>query len=159
MQSFFKRSYRVFIVIFACTLLFDGITKYYVRLHASSLTSEPMRLGCDRIRVTYTQNTGAAWSLFQGHNVGLAFLGITVLMIIFWKHFQTIAIRPIVYGLLCGGILGNVIDRMRYGHVTDFIDIYLPFYRWPSFNIADSAICIAVCFLLFSTPYCAESQA
>jgi signal peptidase II len=157
MQGFYKRSYVLFIMVFMGTLLGDGITKYYVRFHASSLASEPIRLGCDRIRITYTQNTGAAWSLFQGHNFGLALLGIIILLIIFWKHFQTIAIRPIIYGLLCGGILGNVIDRIRYGYVTDFIDIYLPFYRWPSFNIADSAICIAVCFLLFSTPHCAES--
>ncbi|MDR2420146.1 MAG: signal peptidase II [Puniceicoccales bacterium] len=158
MRSFLKRSYGVFIMVFMCILLFDGITKYYVRLHASSLASEPIRLGCDRIRVTYTQNTGAAWSLFQGHNFGLALLGIIILLIIFWKRFQTIAVRPIVYGLLCGGILGNVIDRMCYGYVTDFIDIYLPFYHWPSFNIADSAICIAVCSLLFSTPHCTESR-
>jgi signal peptidase II len=145
-------------MVFVGTLLCDAITKCFIRLHASSLASEPIRLGCDRIRITYTQNTGAAWSLFQGHNFKLALLGITVLLIIFWKHFQTIAVRPIIYGLLCGGILGNVIDRMRYGYVTDFIDIYLPFYRWPSFNIADSAICIAVCFLLFSSPHGAELQ-
>jgi signal peptidase II len=152
-----KWPYVRFIIAFTGVLLFDIITKYYIHSHASSLALEPIRLGCDRIYITYTQNTGAAWSFLQGHNLELALLGIIVLMIIFWKYSRTITIRPITYGLLCGGILGNVIDRLRYGYVTDFIDIHLPFYRWPSFNIADSAICIAVCFLLFSAPHPAES--
>jgi signal peptidase II len=156
-KYFLKWPYACFFFIFIVTLLFDGITKYYIRLQAPSLALHPIQLGCEWVYITYTQNTGAAWSLFQGYNFQLALLGMIVLIIIFWKHFRTIAIRPITYGLLCGGILGNVVDRIRYGYVTDFIDIYLPFYHWPSFNIADSAICIAVVFLLFSAPDPAES--
>ncbi len=48
------------------------------------------------------------------------------------------------FGLLCGGILGNLVDRVRYGHVIDFLDLHFGHYIYPTFNVADSAICIGV---------------
>jgi signal peptidase II len=98
--------------------------------------------------IGHTQNTGAAWGLWQGCNRGLAVLGLLVAAVILWSYAQTIKVHPVAYGLLSGGILGNVLDRLRQGGVTDFIDIHLPFYRWPSFNLADTAICLAVGALL-----------
>jgi signal peptidase II len=61
-----------------------------------------------------------------------------------------------VFGLVIGGILGNLWDRVTIGHVVDFIDVHLPFYRWPAFNIADSAICIGVLFFVLNSFSTAE---
>ncbi|MDR0444905.1 MAG: signal peptidase II [Puniceicoccales bacterium] len=143
-------SWFLFIVVFISTLLFDGITKYFIRSNALALALEPISLIDDWLYITYAKNTGAAWSLFRGHNLELAILGIIATAILFWNYSKTLKIHPICYSLLIGGILGNVIDRIQYGYVTDFIDIHLPFYRWPSFNIADSAICISACLLIAS---------
>jgi signal peptidase II len=50
----------------------------------------------------------------------------------------------VAFGLVGGGVLGNLLDRIRLGYVVDFIDLHLPHYRWPTFNWADCALCIGV---------------
>ncbi|MDR1907224.1 MAG: signal peptidase II [Puniceicoccales bacterium] len=98
-----------------------------------------------------SHNTGCAWSLLQGQTAILGFFGIVALFFICYLHNAFgIYERPIAFGLLLGGILGNVIDRLCRGFVVDFIDINLQIYRWPTFNIADAAMCIAVFTFLFS---------
>ncbi len=97
--------------------------------------------------LTYLRNTGAAWGMFGGHNVWLAVLSLVVLvlMVIYrraflgnsWEH-------RVALGLLAGGILGNVFDRLKLGYVTDFLDFHWYTHHWPSFNVADSAICVGV---------------
>ncbi len=99
-------------------------------------------------------NTGAAWGMFQGFGFYLAgFALITITFIFLLRRMLSLhlIIMQVVFGVLIGGILGNQYDRMTIGHVVDFIDIHLPFYRWPAFNIADSAICIGViCYIYLS---------
>ncbi|MFH0907961.1 MAG: signal peptidase II [bacterium] len=97
--------------------------------------------------LTYVRNTGAAWGMFGGQNAWLSALSLAMLaiMVIFrrsflsdtWKHRATL-------GLMIGGIVGNLLDRVRLGYVTDFLDIYIGSAHWPAFNIADSAICTGV---------------
>jgi len=92
-------------------------------------------------------NTGAAWGMFQGFGFMLAaFALITITCIFLFRRMLSLHLvaMQVIFGMLIGGILGNLYDRMTIGHVVDFIDIRLPFYRWPAFNIADSAICIGV---------------
>lgn len=104
-------------------------------------------------------NTGAAWSMFQGNNGALAIIGLVALVaLIFARHHFDIHTLPgqISMGLIFGGIAGNLLDRVRVGHVIDFIYFYV--YRsdgleagFPAFNIADTAICTGVGLLfLFS---------
>ena len=59
-------------------------------------------------------------------------------------------LKQVVFGLLMGGIAGNLADRIRFGWVTDFLDFQFGSYHFPSFNIADAAICIAVFLYLYS---------
>ncbi|MBL9215635.1 MAG: signal peptidase II [Opitutaceae bacterium] len=92
-------------------------------------------------------NTGAAWSMFSGNSLGLAVLAFgTLAALFFWRRHlglrQTTAQIP--FGLLCGGIVGNLVDRLIHGHVIDFIDVHFGNYVYPTFNVADSAICIGV---------------
>lgn len=97
------------------------------------------------LNLVYTVNYGAAWGLFQGMGwvlVGLAAL-VLVGIAVFRKHLELHKpLHQFTFGLITGGIIGNSFDRLYHGHVVDFIDIVLPFYRWPTFNLADSALVV-----------------
>jgi len=104
-------------------------------------------------KLVHWQNTGAAWSLFRGSNAVLAIVALVALVILYFSrhHFDA---RTIVgqtaFGLICGGIVGNLIDRIRVKSVIDFLYFYLGDWGFPAFNVADSAICtgVALVFLL-----------
>ena len=103
-------------------------------------------------------NTGAAWSLFRGNNGWLALIAIAAIVILFLSrhHFESRTfLGQIAFGLIFGGIIGNLIDRLLRGHVIDFLYFYLQqrggdIIDFPAFNVADSAICtgVALVFLL-----------
>jgi signal peptidase II len=92
-------------------------------------------------------NTGAAWSLLTGRSLFLALLAVGTLIAIFLGR-RALALEQtgvqVAFGLLCGGIVGNLIDRIRQGHVIDFIDLHFGRYIYPTFNVADCGICIGV---------------
>ncbi|MES2693063.1 MAG: signal peptidase II [Verrucomicrobiota bacterium] len=102
--------------------------------------------------IIHVGNTGAAWSMFSGFPVLLALLaGATLIGIFFWRHSLGLKDRftQICFGLLCGGIVGNLVDRLLHGHVIDFIDLHFGSYIYPTFNIADSGICVGVILYLW----------
>ena len=110
----------------------------------------PVIDGC--FYLVHIGNTGAAWGMFQGFGLLLAvFALITISCIFLLRRMLSLhlIVMQVVFGMLIGGILGNLYDRVSIGHVVDFIDIHLPFYRWPAFNIADSAICVGVCCYIY----------
>ena len=104
---------------------------------------------------TLAYNKGVAFSMFnQGHvwqRYGLAFFALTVaIAFAIWmtrlpRRERTSAIA---LALVVGGALGNVIDRLRLGHVVDFILVYWKDWSWPAFNVADTAICIGAALLV-----------
>lgn len=140
---------RLFLVLFV-VLILDQLTKYWVLLKIEPGTyvyPPPISIIHNFFYLVHIHNTGAAWGTFSGGSLWLGILAVLVIvsLILFRKHLELE--RPImqfIIGLLLGGIIGNLIDRVYRGYVIDFIDIHLPGYRWPAFNIADSAICIAV---------------
>ena len=76
----------------------------------------------------------------------------TLVAIFFWRSALGLRDRlaQICFGLLCGGIVGNLTDRLLHGYVVDFLDVILPWYgHWPAFNVADSCICVGVVIYLF----------
>jgi signal peptidase II len=103
-------------------------------------------------RFVHWGNTGAAWSMFRGNNAVLALTALAALIILFLSRHHFDLHTPggqIALGLIFGGILGNLLDRIRVGHVIDFLRFYLirrngEEVGFPAFNIADSAICIGV---------------
>ncbi len=102
--------------------------------------------------LVHVGNTGAAWSMFRDQSAILALLaGITLLGIFFWRRHLGLHDRrvQISFGLLCGGIVGNFLDRILHGHVIDFLDFHFGDYIYPTFNLADIGICVGVLLYLW----------
>ncbi len=102
--------------------------------------------------LVHVGNTGAAWSILAGQSLLLALLAPVALVAIFLaRRHLGLALRPVqlAFGLLCGGILGNFLDRIRLGHVVDFLDFHFGSYIYPTFNVADSAIVCGVVLYAF----------
>ena len=105
-------------------------------------------------QLTYVRNTGAAWGMLGGQNIWLAALSVVVLalMVIFRRTFLSNTWEHrLALGLLVGGILGNVCDRIKLGYVTDFLYFHWHAHYFPAFNIADSVICVGVFIYILSS--------
>ncbi len=101
--------------------------------------------------ITYVMNNGAAWSILSGHSwflILMAILALNLIYIFFIKDKVLNKFEIIVYGLLIGGVLGNLIDRIIYGKVVDYLDFTIFNYNFPIFNFADIFICVSVFLLI-----------
>jgi signal peptidase II len=99
-------------------------------------------------------NPGAAWGIFQDYNLLLAIVSsLAILALYFFRHTFQLQRKAcaVALGLIIGGIIGNLIDRVRLHHVVDFLDFYIGRFHWPAFNVADSAICIGVLFYIIAS--------
>ena len=126
-------------------VLLVQFTKQWIRAALIYGESHPVIDGF--FNLTYVRNDGAAWNILSGHGIVLILISIAVLvlLLIYRRSFlQEQLSHKVLLGLMVGGIVGNLIDRIRFGWVTDFLDFQFGTYHYPSFNIADSAICIAV---------------
>jgi len=131
----------------------DQFSKYIIRQKMSVAESIPVIKSI--FHITYVENTGIAFGLFpQGHTLFIIISLIIILVIIFFERKKVIKSlkERFCLGLILGGALGNLIDRLRFGFVIDFLD----FRIWPVFNLADSGVCIGgilmVFFLLRKSP-------
>ncbi len=134
-------------------ILLDQLTKLWVRT-SFVYGGEPQAVIPGFFNLVYVRNTGAAWGMLGGQQVLLVLLSIAVLVMLALYHRRLLnptLDHRIALGLMTGGILGNLIDRVRLGWVTDFLDFHVGAWHWPSFNVADSAICIAVGIYLLSS--------
>jgi len=129
----------------------DQLSKLWIRANLA-IGESIFEIGF--FRFLYVRNTGAAFGLFQGHSFTLTIINIVVLaallvFVIFIYHryyYLDNTLGKIAIGLILGGQIGNLIDRLRIGYVTDFID----FNFWPTFNVADSAVTVGIIILVFS---------
>jgi signal peptidase II len=129
----------------------DQVSKYYALLHlrSSDIAVTPF------LKFSLAFNTGAAFSILRDAGgwqnlffVGVAFV-ISVVILFMIRRLGTNDVQvAVALMLVLGGALGNVIDRVRYGYVVDFIDVYYRAWHWPTFNIADSAISIGAVLLV-----------
>ena len=158
-----KVLYYRLLMIAGVIVVLDQITKilvqYSIPFESSYFAPDRVTIIEDFFYLVHIGNKGAAWGMFSEYSGILTLLSFAVLLFIFYFRKQLELHRgtvQIAFGLLIGGILGNLIDRIRVGHVIDFIDIHLPFTlpyilpygRWPAFNIADSAIVVGMLFYL-----------
>ena len=140
----------------------DQVTKAVV-VHAMPLhLAFPVIPGFFDLR--YIQNTGAAWGMMRGLNHWLVLLSVVMLGVLvrFRKHFiADVCLQRIAMGLMIGGIVGNLIDRIRLGYVVDFLDFYWRShpYHFPAFNIADASICVGVGLYILSQVLLSRQEA
>ncbi|HJO08628.1 MAG TPA: signal peptidase II [Verrucomicrobiota bacterium] len=127
------------------TLVLDQLTKWLV-IQKLPFNGEPVVVVEGFFELVHFGNTGAAWSLFSGHNFWLAVFSLAALIFL-WvsrRHFGAeTALGQLALGLILGGVVGNLVDRVVHHHVVDFLQFYIPF-RFPAFNVADSGICSGV---------------
>lgn len=124
----------LFIVLSVAVLLLDQVSKYLLKTYLPS-----WKIGF--LTISYTTNTGAAFSLLQQQTLWLALVSLIVAggIIFFYDKIPQEKIPQVLFAIFLGGVLGNLLDRLFSGYVVDFIDLSF----WPSFNIADSAITLA----------------
>jgi signal peptidase II len=134
--------YKDFILLqlFALVLVADQLTKWLIRVFLEFRESVP---DDGFFRLTHTYNTGSAFGLFRDQNLPLilvSIVGITILMLIYRSQGQPGNLLRLSLGLQFGGAAGNLLDRIRLGHVTDFVDVG----SWPIFNVADASIVLGL---------------
>lgn len=142
-------AYRRFWLLTLVVIAADQVTKAAIaaRLPFGSYGPAGITIFPDFFYLVHVGNTGGAWSVFAGRSVALAMVGIVVLAAVFYWRRQLGLAAPFAqwcFGLFVGGSVGNIIDRLRHGHVIDFLDFHFGDYIYPTFNVADSAICVGV---------------
>jgi len=149
--------YAKLFAIAAAVLVLDQLTKLLI-LNTVPHGANPADGGLIPVipgffYIIHVYNTGAAWGMFSGYSYALALLGVAALAGIYFYRRQLelhLPFMQVIFGLLIGGIIGNMIDRFAYGHVVDFLDFHFGDYRYPAFNIADSAITTGVALYLIA---------
>jgi len=102
--------------------------------------------------LVHIQNSGIAFGLLQGNNLILLILGVLIASLIVWYSLnlmKTDKISALILGVVLGGAMGNLTDRIFFGRVTDFLDFYIGSAHWPAFNVADSAISVGAVLLIY----------
>ena len=150
LQSGWRRNAILFLLALL-VIAADQLSKIWIR---SNLLVGQSLFETGFFRLTHIHNTGAAFGLFPGQSFPLtivALVGIAAFLIyalVIYQGFPFLDNMPnrVALGLILGGTVGNLIDRLRLEHVTDFID----FNIWPTFNLADSAITIGAMLFAYS---------
>jgi signal peptidase II len=143
------------ILIFGIVILaLDQFTKFFVCSFLDYGSSVNVVRFLNFFNITNVLNTGVAFSMFQGRNLLFSiFIFVFLLSLVFlfcqnWDKFNKI--QQYAFCLIITGGFGNLIDRLFRGAVVDFLDFGIYFLRWPSFNIADFCICVAVTLIIIS---------
>lgn len=138
-------------------LVVDQWSKWMIELHLDHHTSQTVIP--DLLNFTHVQNTGVAFGLFAAKGsfsgtMALTALGLAALGFVgyyFWlvpRHDRTLLVS---LALVIGGAIGNLLDRVMHGGVTDFIDVYFGSYHWHTFNVADTAISVGIGLMILGT--------
>ena len=145
-----KHKYSLPIIVCMAILLLDQWTKNMV-VQALPLYRR-VSLIQGFFNLTHVRNTGGAFGIFGGERGGLgsilfvvvSLIAIGAIVFLFFKIKENEKTLAFSFSLILSGAVGNLIDRLRYGEVVDFLDFYLSSYHWPAFNVADSAICVGI---------------
>lgn len=141
----------IFGSVAAFVVIADQLTKALVR---ANLMPGEVLFDVGFFRIIHLQNTGAAFGLFPGHSLPIVIIScigiVVILLLIFllrsrWSFLQSMWVN-VALGMVLGGTIGNnLIDRLRQGYVTDFLD----FKIWPAFNISDMSVSIAIIIIIY----------
>lgn len=142
-------SYLLTIVVLVAS---DQFSKYLITYNFKD-TSSAITIVDNFFKINFVKNYGAGFSILQNQTVFLIIVSIAACIIICYLLFKTNkkeVLNRISYLLIIGGTIGNLIDRLRFNYVIDFLDFYIFGYDFPVFNLADSFITIGAFLLIFS---------
>jgi len=170
------------VIVIALTILFDQLTKWMStqlliapRVNQPALdfitwlTTVSERLPYEQLEVTpylnivMVWNYGVSFGMFNNQSTenALVLVGISVVIafiLLLWMLGQTNRTVSCALALAIGGAFGNIIDRMRFGAVVDFIDVHAMGYHWPAFNLADSCIVLGIGFVILHSVFLDKDQ-
>jgi signal peptidase II len=146
--------YVILALLSLSTVALDQISK--VQIMQTMRLHESIPVVSEFFSLTYIRNPGAAFGLLasSGQTFRLIFFGLTsvfalgLLGMIFYRLRQDDWVGQLSIAGILGGAIGNLLDRVRFGEVIDFLDFYVNGYHWPAFNVADAAISVGVFFLI-----------
>ncbi len=149
----FSKNTTLFLIVAFCGIILDLTTKWIV--FAKFQDSGRFVIIKGFLGIVCSENEGVVFGLAQGRNNILIFFCIAAIGAILWfyKNFDNSGLFPnISFGMIFSGAIGNLWDRIFHNHVRDFIDVHLGMgYHWPTFNIADSLICVGVGMIFYET--------
>lgn len=138
-----------FLIIAAFVIALDQISKFWVRTYLELGEIVPV---AGPLSLVHVRNTGSAFGLFANQVFLLTLIAVVglVAVLLFYRYLlRSSLLGSTALGLVFGGAVGNLIDRIRFGYVTDFIDVRLwGDFHWPAFNVADSAITVGTIVLI-----------
>jgi signal peptidase II len=130
-------------LVLACVIVLDQLTKHAVE---HSIVPGEEKKFLPGVELVNTRNHGVAFGFLPGNHVGVTVL-VSLALLALLAYFALHATRPLMWlptGMLIGGALGNILDRVRHGSVTDFVKLPL---GWPPFNLADTSITLGIVIL------------
>jgi signal peptidase II len=142
-------------IVAGLIVLADQVSKAFILKYVSLHHSIPII--ANLFNITHIRNPGGAFGLMAHMStamrtvvfVFISSLAVGLIFYFYKKTAGTLSFLATGFALIFGGAIGNLIDRIRYGNVVDFLDFYIGNYHWPAFNIADSAITVGVFIFLF----------
>jgi len=140
-------------VLAAAIVAVDQLTKYAAVVRLKPVGSMTVVPGL--FNLSYVENPGAAWGMLAGQQLFLIAFSLATLCFLVWKRaqlFESLWGGALTLSLIVGGVLGNLIDRIRLNRVIDFLDFHWHGAHFPAFNVADASICCGV-FLFIVTQW------
>ncbi len=140
---------KILIIAFIVVII-DQVTKYFIDSYLN--LNQSITIIKNFFNITYIHNSGAAWGIFKNNSVFLVLISLVILVIFitqlnkFKKNIKNI----LALGLIIGGLIGNLIDRIFFSHVKDFLDFNIFGYDYPIFNIADISVVIGAILLIIA---------
>jgi signal peptidase II len=157
-----SRTALLWIWIALLVVVLDQYTKYWVSQHFQ--LHEALDV-LPSLRLLHEHNTGAAFSLLaESPKVALYFFSsisaLVIMGLLAWLFTLSASSRwvAVSVSLVLGGAVGNLIDRVRFGYVIDFIDVYVNQWHWPVFNVADMAICVGAVMLVIDVMFLSRDK-
>ncbi len=158
------RKHWTFWITMAFVLACDQVTKAMVERFIPLYESIPVIGGL--FNIIHVKNTGVAFGLFAGDIspfrtvffIGITIVALIVIFLIFRRIKGDRFLVPLSLGMIMAGAVGNLVDRIRWGYVVDFLDVYWHDFHWPAFNVADSAITVGVLLLLIENLFLSREK-
>jgi len=148
LPSKYRGRLRLFLIIAALVVVLDQVTKLLVNSNRPHVALLPGFLD-----LVYVENTGAIFGLFHSHSEFFIVLGIAgvIAILVFLRYFPPITtLGAVSFALILSGAAGNLIDRIRFGYVIDFVSMHVQeLFYWPAFNVADTALTVGILALIY----------